>query len=217
MHMTGGQPARGTEFLTFRWCNSSQGVMQNIFIENGLVSFVTSDHKNYSFNNTAKIIHRYLPPEVSGLAVYYIWLVIPFLEQLQILTPVTGLGQPGSFLWPASIHLQRGNPSSKPKLGVSSKAKANPQRTPNSEGEEPWESKQLGLVIAEEFKRCLKMTVTIILWRHCAIAISRRHLPEGNKFKRDYSVNEGNSAMDLQAAHSSKMAGAIYEIGRAHV
>jgi hypothetical protein len=73
--------------------------MRNIFIEHGLVSFVTSYHKNYSASSTTKLIHRYLPPEVGELLVYYLWLVVPFVEQLQILTPLQGLGAVGSFLW----------------------------------------------------------------------------------------------------------------------
>jgi hypothetical protein len=103
VHITGGQPARGTELLTLRWRNSARSEARKIFIENGMVSFVTSYHKNYSLTNTNKIIHRYLPREVGELLVYYIWLVAPFLEQLHLLSPVTGLGNPRSLVWPASI------------------------------------------------------------------------------------------------------------------
>jgi hypothetical protein len=39
--ITGGQPARRTELLSLQWCNSIPGLLRNIFIENGLVSFVT--------------------------------------------------------------------------------------------------------------------------------------------------------------------------------
>jgi hypothetical protein len=49
-----------------------------------------------------EIIHRYLPLEVGELVVYYVWLVVPFLEQLHILAPVNGLGDPGSCLWPVA-------------------------------------------------------------------------------------------------------------------
>lgn len=69
-HIAGGQPARGTELLTIRLRNSSQCDARNVFIENGMVSFMTSYHKNYSEASTTKIIHRYLPHEVGELFVY---------------------------------------------------------------------------------------------------------------------------------------------------
>ncbi|CAI6340681.1 unnamed protein product [Periconia digitata] len=72
IHMTGGQPARGTELLTLRWRNSAHSEVRNIFVESGIVSFVTSYHKKYSASSSAKLIHRYLPPEVGELLVYYL-------------------------------------------------------------------------------------------------------------------------------------------------
>jgi hypothetical protein len=155
-----------------------------------------------------KIIHRYLPLEVGEMVVYYVWLVVPFLEQLHILAPVHGLGDPGSFLWPKSVdaaaRLER--KTAEP-LEDNMPCRGSEQ---NVVREEPWESDRLGSVIKEEFKRGLNTTASIILWRHTAIAISRRHLPEGNKFKRDYGLDERNTAMDLQAAHTSRMAGICY-------
>jgi hypothetical protein len=80
--MTGGQPARGTELLTLRWRNSVHCEIRNIFIEHGLVSFVTSYHKNYSTSSSTRLIHRFLPPEVGELLVYYLWLVVPFCRRM---------------------------------------------------------------------------------------------------------------------------------------
>jgi hypothetical protein len=85
VHVTSGQPARGTELLTLRHTNTSSGHHRSIFIENGLVGTVTSYHKGYNITNTLKIIHRYLPKEVSELLVYYLWLVLPFREKLDVL------------------------------------------------------------------------------------------------------------------------------------
>lgn len=53
-----------------------------MFIENELVSFVTYYHKGYAITGTTKIIHRYLPKEVDELLLYYIWLIVPLLDQL---------------------------------------------------------------------------------------------------------------------------------------
>lgn len=72
IHITGGQPARGTELLSIQYCNPADGQGQrNIFLENRLVSFVTYYHKGYSADGSTKIIHRYLPLEVSELLVYF--------------------------------------------------------------------------------------------------------------------------------------------------
>jgi RecQ family ATP-dependent DNA helicase len=100
MHMTGGQPARALELLSLRYCNTLQGGHRNIFIENGLMTFVTLYHKGYSITGSEKIIHRYLPQEVGELLLYYIWLVLPFRQQLQQLA----FGNeeiPSAFLWSA--------------------------------------------------------------------------------------------------------------------
>ena len=83
MHICGGGLARGLEILGIRWKNTEQGGIRNIFIENGLVTFVTGYHKGYRSSNNIKIIHRYLPREIGELLVYYLWLVLPFHEKLQ--------------------------------------------------------------------------------------------------------------------------------------
>ena len=41
MHITGGQPARGPEILSVRHSNTVQGRFRNLFIEDGMVVFVT--------------------------------------------------------------------------------------------------------------------------------------------------------------------------------
>lgn len=71
IHITGGQPARGPEILSVRHSNTIQGRQRNIFIEDGLVVFVTAYHKGEHLKSDTKIIHRYLPREVGQLVVWY--------------------------------------------------------------------------------------------------------------------------------------------------
>ena len=85
IHMTGGQPPRGTELIGLQHSNTAQGQHRGIFIEEGLVSTVTSYHKGYNITRSTKIIHRYLLKEVSELLVYYLWFILPFWQQLDIL------------------------------------------------------------------------------------------------------------------------------------
>jgi hypothetical protein len=108
-HITGGQPARGTELLTLTWRNPNRfGEFRNIFLEDGQVVFVTTYHKNYAMTAATKVIQRYLPTEVGELFVYYIWLVVPFMQSLhahfeQRGVKVDMLGEAGTHLWPISM------------------------------------------------------------------------------------------------------------------
>ncbi|EED20833.1 conserved hypothetical protein [Talaromyces stipitatus ATCC 10500] len=98
-HITGGQPARGTEILSLRHHNTVHGRHRSIFIEQGLVSTVTSYHKGYHVTGSTKIIHRYLPQPVSEMMIYYLWLILPFCEKLEILA-FGKTEAPSPFLWP---------------------------------------------------------------------------------------------------------------------
>jgi len=101
MHMTGGQPARTPEILGLRMWNTENGGVRNIFIDNGVVCFVTMYHKGFTRTNTPKIIHRYILREVGTLFVWYQWLVLPFWQKVQGLT--TGKTRPSPFLWAAEV------------------------------------------------------------------------------------------------------------------
>jgi hypothetical protein len=72
IHILGGQPAQGTELLSLQLCNTVHGLRRNIFIENGLVGFVTFYHKGYNVSGSTKIIHWYLSEAISELLVYYV-------------------------------------------------------------------------------------------------------------------------------------------------
>ena len=81
--LTGGQPARGTEILSVRTRNTAAGSVRNVFVEDGLVAFVTRYHKGYEMSAREKTVHRYLPREVGELLVRYLWLVDPFDQRMQ--------------------------------------------------------------------------------------------------------------------------------------
>ena len=99
MHMTGGQPARGPEILSVRHRNTVQGGHRNLFIEDGMVVFVTRYHKGYEVKGDVKIIHRYLPREVGELVVWYLWLVLPFIRRMQAM--VWEQATISDHMWPA--------------------------------------------------------------------------------------------------------------------
>jgi hypothetical protein len=99
MHIAGGQPARGPEILSVRHSNTIKGGHRNIFIEDGMVVFVTRYHKGYNVSGDVKIMHRYLPREVGELVVWYLWLVLPFQQRLEAL--VWEKEAVSSHMWPA--------------------------------------------------------------------------------------------------------------------
>lgn len=87
VHMSAGAPARATELISIHRENGPEARSQRgVFIDDGMVSFVTSYHKGFGKSQDAKIIHRYVPREVGELVVYYMWLVEPFVQQLQTMS-----------------------------------------------------------------------------------------------------------------------------------
>jgi RecQ family ATP-dependent DNA helicase len=98
-HLTGGQPGRGPEVMSIRHSNTIKGEHRNMFIEDGMVVFATRYHKGYAVKGDIKIIHRYLPREVGELVVWYMWLVLPFQQQLEAM--VWKRETMSSHMWPA--------------------------------------------------------------------------------------------------------------------
>jgi superfamily II DNA/RNA helicase len=83
VHMSAGAPARATELISVQHENDGQS-QRGIFIENGMVAFVTAYHKGFGLSQKVKIVHRYVPREVGEVVVYYLWLVEPFVQSLRI-------------------------------------------------------------------------------------------------------------------------------------
>lgn len=97
MHIVGGQPARAPELIGMRYANTKNGGIRNIFVQGGLMCFVTAYHKNYRSSEQTKIIHRFLPQEVGELLLRYLWLVLPFWQHVQI--AVHQADEVSPFLW----------------------------------------------------------------------------------------------------------------------
>ena len=183
VHFTGGAPARGPELLSIRHSNTAVGGYRNIFIEDGAVVTVTKYHKGYTGSGRTKVIQRYLPREVGRLMIYYLWLVAPLQRYIEV--AVREQSVLSDHVWP-----------------------------PEKESGE-WTSEPLRRVIERESGAGMGATLNIQSYREVAIAISRKYLMEGCEFERDEDDYEGseadkNQAVDLQAGHSSGVAGAIY-------
>jgi len=70
--------------LSIRHRNTASGGIRNVGVENELTFYVPKTHKNYMQTGNMKIVHHWLPKEVGEALLYYLWLVLPFWEQVQI-------------------------------------------------------------------------------------------------------------------------------------
>lgn len=92
------QPARVPELLSIRHQNSTEGEPRGILIDNGMVAIVTRYYKASHYRGDTRIIYRYLPRMVGNLLIYYLWLVLPWVEM--IATAVNRDIHLSSLLWP---------------------------------------------------------------------------------------------------------------------
>jgi superfamily II DNA or RNA helicase len=169
-HISGGQPARGPELLSIRHRNTAAGGQRNIFIEDGLVACVTRYHKGFYASNDAKVIHRYLPRAVGELVVWYLWLVLPFVEQLQ------------------AYHQQMCQSAAIPDTQASKVWGVDAVT-----GRE-WTSVRLRDALARESKKRLHNALNLASYRDIAIAISRRYFSNAKPFP--HNVREDGTAVD---------------------
>ncbi|KAK3896362.1 hypothetical protein C8A05DRAFT_40130, partial [Staphylotrichum tortipilum] len=82
MHMLGGMPARSWEIMGIRHMNTENG-------------------GGYRRTGEVKVIYRYVPREVGELLVWYLWLALPFWQQVQGM--VKGADRPSAFFWADEI------------------------------------------------------------------------------------------------------------------
>jgi hypothetical protein len=72
MHISGGQLARETELIIVQYKNGPYGDIRELFIDNNIIIFVIAYNKIMNITAQIKIIHRYLPREISELVIYYV-------------------------------------------------------------------------------------------------------------------------------------------------
>ncbi|KAM7208117.1 telomere-linked helicase 1, partial [Rhypophila decipiens] len=235
MHMLGGMPARSWELLEIRHSNTANGGVRNIIIDRGMVCFVTLYHKNYRSSEQVKIIHRYLPREAGELLVWYLWLVLPFWQQVQGI--VKGADDASGFLWADEIVQQAGRGGEAGfEEGIRFDEEGGEVESPDDEGEgrgrgernggdkevdwiheRKWTADRMRRIMQGHSGRFLGVRIGISPWRHIAIGISNRYLnqafQEDEKGAGEFDEDDEDtidSAWDLQAGHSTHTAGMIY-------
>ena len=83
MHMVSGLLARAIEILIVWFENTANGGMRNIFASHGQICFVIAYHKNFQQFDQVKIIYHFMPPKVGELLIWYLWLVLPFWQNVE--------------------------------------------------------------------------------------------------------------------------------------
>lgn len=205
MHML-SMPARATEIAGVRMWNTANGGLRNIFCNQGMVFFVTAYHKNIRISGRNKVIYRYLPRAVGSLLVWYMWLVLPFWRKVQGIIWQRS-GGPSVFLWADEVIKRAAN--------TDGSAQAAP------EPESVWSPDHMRRILQRQSERCMGTTLTIISWRHIAIAIANRYLNEAFRIEEDTGSVEdeeeddvngttSDHILDIQAGHGSHIAGMIY-------
>lgn len=200
MHLSGGQPARGPEILSIRYCNTANGGRRHVFVEDGMMVFVTEYHKGYSISGTTKVIHRYLPREVGELLVYYLWLVLPMQHRFEADIFQHSRIQP--FVWSSQVEVDG----------------------------RKWTTERLKRLLAHQSELRMGTRLTVRSYRQVAIAMSRRYMPgatafespEGEDGVREDEEDEDSEGqwwaadddiVDIQAGHGSHVAGSVYARG----
>lgn len=227
MHMVSGQPARATEILTVRVENTANGGPRNIFASHGQMCFVTAYHKNFQQSDQVKIIHQFMPPEVGELLVWYIWLVLPFWQNVQGMIKRSTFRS--AYVWADEITSRNAvdravdrdvEPSTEPSMRQEDDvqdAERPMEPTMRPFREVKWSSDRVRRIIQQHSKRLLGRKLGTSSWRQIAIAISNRYL--GTKHDPSYTgengededgVDDVSDARDLQATHTSHVAGMIY-------
>ncbi|KAK7433632.1 hypothetical protein CaCOL14_013366 [Colletotrichum acutatum] len=239
LHMLGGQPARASELAGLRTVNTVNGGVRNILVHNTMLCFVTAYHKGYRTTGQAKVIHRYLPREVGELMIWYLWLILPFWQEVQgIMHEASGYS---AFLWADDVIRQREAEEGSTAAGseaqsendTDGRAVSNHSTSTDEAGDESahvgdwtwrdertWTTDRARRIMQRSSTRLLGCQINVSTWRHIAIGIANRYLNES--FGRPGGDDDGgpgpgegtdeleDSPWDLQAGHSTRLAGMIY-------
>ena len=232
-YITSGGPPRSKELFSIRYYNTVAGGLRNIFLENGLVSLVTTYHKGFALSGQTKVINRYLPYSVSKLLVYYLWLVKPFENFLE-----NKLGdkrfystEKTSFLWPLkdvqnkvreekdSSDSDQSDKSESPRRAGRAGPKRKKQRqsidtrdfqlkSPNIYNE--WTSTDLSKLLKREFSNRLSIYMTSRPWRHIFVAITRKY------YQKHEKNSENKREIDYSSEFFTSFSDEIYDLQMAH-
>ncbi|KAM0321501.1 hypothetical protein ACHAQA_010069 [Verticillium albo-atrum] len=214
VHESAGQAARAPELLTLRHRNTVNGGIRNmVFDRGGMLMLVFGYHKGFSRTERLKAIHRFLPREVTTVILYFLWLVLPFWEDVQAnVWGVTG--------FPATLWGMPKDTDELVEVAVGESGDVTGTRKTRLGAGPHWTPARMARILERtSFAGCGKK-INISSWRHISIALGRRYFRDANtahsslldEFDSENSDSdeEDDSPCDLQAGHGSQVAGLIY-------
>jgi hypothetical protein len=174
VHLLGGQPTRTTELLGIRFVNTPNGGRRNVFIQHQIVYITTGYHKGYTQGGQLKVVQRYLPREVGEQLVWYLWLVLPFCQHIQVLgrgqAVTAAAGEASPYLWASDVVTTAADSTAEAAEGTKAGGATGGGATL------VWSSDKMRRVVEDCAVRQLGTRLNISSWRHIAIAIARKYL-----------------------------------------
>jgi superfamily II DNA or RNA helicase len=235
-HLSAGAPARGTELITVMHRSPQQGRGERgVFVDDGMVVFATSYHKNYQHSKTKKPIQRYLPEEVGELLVYYLWLVEPFIRTLQ--TATRDRVEWSDFIWEPKNEegWGEGGGSSEEEEDEDEDESGEEEEGMGREGEGKaqasnvdgfWGTDRVRNTLKRETGKRIGASISTSTWRQAYAALQRRYTRDIRVFKsikrwyeeqerkQDKDMEEGSDPEEdiaaRQACHTRRMEEMMY-------
>ena len=81
IHVTGGQPGRGSELMSIKWRNG-QHALRNVYIYDGCVLVLIKYNKSRASTNRSFWVARFLPPAVGQILFIYLVYIRPVVESI---------------------------------------------------------------------------------------------------------------------------------------
>lgn len=194
-HFAGGPPSRSPEILSVRHRNTANGGLRNIGVENGLMFFAPKTSKNYLQRLKLKVVHHYLPQEVSEILMYYLWLVLPYWEKVQISVDTDATLSP--FVWGDTTvpedekedadaddeefsdlaePAQPAQPAQSDAIQSESSSVSNSIYTKAGPWYNKWTSERLSRIIRREAMKAMDTPLSISSYRNTVEAITHKYL-----------------------------------------
>lgn len=203
IYLISGQPARTTELMNLRHQNTLHGLGRNLFISSGRLCIKTWYHKGIYRTQTYKVILRFMPREASEHFVRFTQLVLPFWQFIQ--GKITGADTVSPFMWSRQLVYRSSDQQSE---------------WATYEGrhvEMLWGGNHLRDLLSQYSVRLLGQRLIPSVWRHLAVAISRKYLDsifdefsaDGHESGSD-SSGEENDPLSLQTTHTRFTRDTIY-------
>lgn len=142
VHVWGGQPGRGPELTTLRHADSLS-LLRNVFVLEGMVTFITDRDKMKSIRGQGRKVARFVPERLGKIIVAYVAWLLPAEEALAELCGSGRLREDAAeFMW---------------RHGASG----------------PWESSQAGKILARQMHAGVGVRLGLLRYRAVAIELGR--------------------------------------------